>query len=721
MALRQQLNLSSPQNIAIFGYPNAGKSTLFNALTGEQALVANRAGATVDRHEGSFEGISITDLPGLYSLFFDPDEAPLDQSLAFSAIDEGVFDQYIHVMDYRALHPQLYLTLEGLDAGLSIIVLIHHVPEHQHNMLAQTLASLDVPLIMVGDIREDIHIIQCNLRQIIHGMPKAKASHFQPYSMLADHHPLLQTLFDALSKEQRPHWALSKCLELPKGVPPSHPAFEKAIALKKNLEDAIKMDLDIYLASARFEHMEGLFRDKQLLNDQVNQPLDPLDRFLLHPRLCMPIFFVVMFMIFAISIGCSNALEQTIDILSHDVILHGLASLSHGISHPGREILLQAMATALPICLGFYPLIFVFECLIHGLHESGYISRAGLIFEPLTRLLGLRGQVMIPMLVSFACNVNGILSTRSLQDERARISSMMMIPFIPCMARYTLLLIMSQLFFAHEAAVVMFGLYLASIVVAILTGVLIKYMNPQHVLPTVFNDIARLQRPKLSVVISHAAHVSHQFVKRSFLWVFVVCVLFFAMLHSPKGMTDMILPLKRLLSTLLAPIGLADQGPLVLSFVSGIAAKEVMIASLNMLLVHTKQTFFFLPWSSVLHHLSSSFAHALVQLPVYIMHPFKQDGVSVPVGMLQMMSAKQALLYLWLVMITLPCISVFAAIKKELNVKYAMAYSIWSISIGYGSVAVFTAWEIKKVLYLVISVVFLMALRAYSQRRLRHV
>lgn len=662
--------------VAIIGHPNAGKTTLWNRCCQAHAYVSNRCGVTTTVNKGQFKQWQLHDLPGIYTLFFDSEHAPLDQQIAYKSFERCGYVQVINVIDCRRMQQQLYLTFELLDLGYRPIIIMHHASQDHVTQVCRK--ALDVPCLGVDDITTDPRVFDFLAKHL---------SYIQPYCCKPKPYPGLDMcpkMLSTLINHCKDQWTLLNTIESP-----SYLAKQGASAQHiKTLVDSLGQDYDAYIASCRYARIDELLDQIQTPQDQV-EDLHILDRIMLHGFWGPVLFFMLMAVVFAFSVGFASIFDETIDIFANQIAGYlgfMIKQFMGGVSSYWSRVLGLSCATALPICLGFYPMVFAFQWAIKFLDDSGYFSRIGLIFGPMMKRFGMDGRGIIALLLGFNCNVNGILSTRVLPQDRGKIATIIAMPFIPCMARYTLLLLLTRIFFHHGANRVMVMLYIVSLLYACLTMMMIARRDKYRSSCYHFNDLVPLRFPQYWPITAYAFRSAHEFVRRSMVWIFPFCFLFFMLYLGSyaKTLTDHHSWLASF-GFLLAPIGLEDHMPLLSAFIGGIAAKEIMLAILAMTFAPTSKVLSVLPFKAFVNELLVSLQNGFQECYVYLFHPWHQK-ITQSISINDMAVDSTTLIaYLLLTMITLPCLSTFSQIKRSCGIQWACFQMFWAVLLGYGS------------------------------------
>ena len=431
--------------IAIAGNPNCGKTTVFNALTGAKQQVGNWPGVTVERVTGEYSHcdavIDVTDLPGIYSFSaLSPDEEVARKHILFDSPDVVV-----NVIDASNLERNLFLTTQLLEMDVPVVVAlnmmdmakqrgirleIEHLQEHIGCPVVPIVASKKKGM-------EELKKAICAISKTGH-KPGVRVSYEKDIEKVL--RTLEINLADvALTKKVSPRWLAIKLLEkdelacdLVGADTALLPDIEHAL---KKVERLVGEDTDMIIADGRYGFIHGLTLDVTKGSDRARKTFsDAVDKVVLNKFLGFPIFFLVMYLVFALTINVGGPFIDFFDGLTGTIFVDGFSVLLEKLAMPGWLVAIladgigggiQTVSTFIP------PIFFIFLCLSF-LEDSGYMARAAFVMDHFLRKIGLPGKAFIPMLVGFGCNVPGIMATRTLENQKDRILAIMMNPFMSC-------------------------------------------------------------------------------------------------------------------------------------------------------------------------------------------------------------------------------------------------------------------------------------------------
>ena len=513
--------------VAVLGMPNTGKSTLFSQLTAAHAHIGNWPGLTVDlmQAELTLEGrnVQLVDLPGIYDLRgHSEDEAVVRRFLESTPVDLVVI-----ILNASQIDRQLRLALQVRQLGLPALLLLNMADEARRFGVAIDREELERRLAL------PVLLISAKYRQ---------------------------------------------------GLAQARQAINRALAASEPGEGAGVWDLEARLADADLAATMATILDAAVTfpaqwRDALTRRLD---RWLLHPLLGLPIFFLVMALMFqaiyALGVPMQEALVALIENLSLNVLTPALASWPPFL----RAFVVDGLVLGIGTVSAFLPVIFLFFLAMGVVEDSGYLSRAAFLMDAFMERLGLDGRSFVLSLMGFGCNVPAILGTRVMRSSGLRLLSMLIIPFSLCSARLNVFLFMASVFFSpRQGALVIFGLYLLSFAAAILTALLFKGRFASE--EALVLELPPYRLPTVPQVLRRAwAEVRHfWFWARRFIIFGVVAIWLLNNLPlgvAPASAASLSGRLGELLQPVLAPIGINPR--LTVALVFGFIAKEIVLGGL---------------------------------------------------------------------------------------------------------------------------------------------
>ncbi|WP_313758183.1 Fe(2+) transporter permease subunit FeoB [Atlantibacter hermannii] len=700
--------------IGLIGNPNSGKTTLFNQLTGARQRVGNWAGVTVERKEGFFvtpaHQVTLVDLPGTYSLTTISSQTSLDEQIACHYILSGDADLLINVVDASNLERNLYLTLQLRELGIPCIVALNmlDIAEKQQiridiDALAKRLGCPVVPLVSTRG-----RGIDTLKREIDHGAKQqAPVEVFYAEPLNREANMLAEWMPGEMPFTQR-RWLGLQMLE---GDIYSR-AFAGEAAQKLGISLArLNEEMDdpaLHIADARYQSIAAICDSvSNSLTAEPHHLTTALDKIVINRFLGIPVFLLVMYVMFLLAINIGGALQPLFDVGSAAIFIHGLQWVGATLHFPQwlTIFLAQGIGGGINTVLPLVPQIGMMYLFLSFLEDSGYMARAAFVMDRLMQSLGLPGKSFVPLIVGFGCNVPAVMGARTLDAPRERLMTVMMAPFMSCGARLAIFAVFAAAFFGQQGALVVFSLYLLGIVMAILTGLMLKHTIMRGEATPFVMELPVYHVPHLKSLALQTWQRLKSFVMRAGK-VIVVVSIFVGALNSfsfsgkpVDSINDSALAtVSQMLTPLLKPIGVQeDNWQATVGLFTGAMAKEVVVGTLNTLYTaeNIHQEAFDAASFSLIDELGGAVEETWQSLKdtfslSVLMNPIeasKGDG-EMESGTMGVMSAKfgsseSAYSYLIFVLLYIPCISVMGAIARETSRSW-MGFSIlWGLNIAY--------------------------------------
>jgi ferrous iron transport protein B len=712
--------------IAVAGNPNVGKTTLLNALTGAKQRVGNWPGVTVEKIEGSYsyEGIKVevVDLPGIYSFT----AFSIDEQIARKYILEENPDLIVNILDASNLERNLFLTTQLLEMKVPIVVALNMTDLAERRKLRievdHLMQHLDCPVIpIVASKKKGIAELKDAINRA--GFDKHIPGTRVAYdSELEEAVELIQEKIAGIAgkKGVDSRWLALRLLDddeyaksLCGGEIPADLLKTETTRVEKHVGD----DMDIILADGRYGFIHGLARDVINRTGTLRKTVsDRVDRVILNRLLGIPIFLAIMYGVFVGTINLGGPFIDFFDGLTGTIFVDGFRVLLSGLGAPEFLITLLAdgIGGGIQTVATFIPPIFFIFFFLSILEDSGYMARAAFVMDRLLRAIGLPGKAFIPMLVGFGCNVPAIMATRTLENNRDRILTIMMNPFMSCGARLPVYTLFVAAFFPRSGGPVLFSLYMVGILLAIGTGLLFKKTLLRGEASTFVMELPPYHLPTLRGIMHHTSTRLKTFMLRAGkVIIAVVIVLSFLNSIGTDGSfgnedseNSILAEVSRGIAPIFAPMGLSqDNWPGAVGLFTGIFAKEAVVGTLDNLYAtmqaeeaaaegeaEEEEPFDF--WAGIadafqaipdgfadfgsslsdpagvgisgdLSDLEEAAEEVEVSVSTFDMMRRQFDG---PVG---------AYAYLLFILIYMPCVAAVAAIYRETNLKWAVLSTLY--------------------------------------------
>ncbi|EJS3543104.1 Fe(2+) transporter permease subunit FeoB [Salmonella enterica] len=706
--------------IGLIGNPNSGKTTLFNQLTGARQRVGNWAGVTVERKEGQFattdHQVTLVDLPGTYSLTTISSQTSLDEQIACHYILSGDADLLINVVDASNLERNLYLTLQLLELGIPCIVALNmlDIAEKQQvridvDALSTRLGCPVVPLVSTRGrgiealkLAIDRHNANDNVELVHYAQPLLREAGFLADAM-AQEMPLQQRRWLGLQMLEGDIYSRAYAGEAAQNLDTS------LARLKDEMDDPA-----LHIADARYQCIAAICDvASNTLTAEPSRFTRAVDKIILNRFLGLPIFLFVMYLMFLLAINIGGALQPLFDAGSVAIFIHGIQWIGYTLHFPDwlTIFLAQGLGGGINTVLPLVPQIGMMYLFLSFLEDSGYMARAAFVMDRLMQALGLPGKSFVPLIVGFGCNVPSVMGARTLDAPRERLMTIMMAPFMSCGARLAIFAVFAAAFFGQNGALAVFSLYVLGIVMAVLTGLMLKHTIMRGEASPFVMELPVYHVPHIKSLIIQTWQRLKGFVLRAGKVIIIVSI-FLSAFNSfslsgkiVDNINDSALAsVSRVITPVFKPIGVhEDNWQATVGLFTGAMAKEVVVGTLNTLYTAENiQDEAFNPadfhlgdellgavddtWQS----LKDTFSLSVLANPI---EASKGDG-EMATGAMGVMdqkfgSAAAAYSYLIFVLLYVPCISVMGAIARESSRGW-MGFSIlWGLNIAYSLATLF--------------------------------
>ncbi len=492
--------------IALAGNPNAGKTTLFNALTGLRQKVANYPGVTVERKEGIWKfgehSARLIDLPGLYSL----DVTSLDEMIAGDVLTGKIPgmpkpDVVVAVVDATNLERNLYLVTQLLEFHVPVVIALTMVD-------AAEKQSLDIDIKKLSELLE-IPVVGVT------------ATHKKGIAELT------KATFDTALRNDIPK--LPWLSEFPETID------EDEIHL--SLTDDASVNKKIF---ARYNFISDVYQQAAKPKDTLERSVsEKIDRVLTHKFFGLAILVAILLLVFQTIFSWAN--------LPMDLLEKGFGALGDGVrgSMPEgilTDLIVDGIIAGVGGVLVFLPQILLLFLFISILEDTGYMARAAFLLDKLMSKFGLHGKAFLPLMSSFACAIPGIMATRTIENPKDRLATIMVAPFMSCSARLPVYTLMIAAFFAGQkvfgflslGAVLILAMYTLGIVVAIIVASLLKRTLLKSPTPPFVMELPPYRLPNLRAVFQNMFLSGWMFVKRAGTVILAISIILWALTYFPR-------------------------------------------------------------------------------------------------------------------------------------------------------------------------------------------
>lgn len=713
--------------ISLVGNPNCGKTTLFNVLTGARQRVGNWPGVTVEKKTGYFviagQKIDVVDLPGTYDIESDQTDIPLDESIARNFVLTDKDSVLVNIIDASSLQRNLYLTSQLLDLDRPMIIALNMMDsarlkgfEIDVALLQERLGCRVIPIIA----RKGVGIAELK-KAIVEASITAPSPRISRYATLgAAQENMIADCLKDLPTDSVLHTVNTLLrVEAIQGIDNGLVLNDKELAAlqacRTELGKPFAGEMDIALASARYAAIDELSRDVIKTVGVASTALtNRLDKWALGRITGIPVFLLIMFLMFVLAINIGSAFIDFFDILSGAVFVDGTRYVLGHMGAPDWliSVLANGAGAGIQTVATFVPVIAAMFLCLSFLEDSGYLARAAMVVDRGMQTIGLPGKAFVPMVVGFGCNVPAIMGTRTLESPRDRLMSIMMIPFMSCGARLPVYALFAAVFFPNNGSLVVYSLYLFGILIAILTGFALKYSIlkdentpfvmelPMYHLPT-FRGLLALTWDRLKGFIAGAGKA---------IVVMVTILSFFNMLGTDGSFGNensersVLSSVSRAVTPVFAPMGIQEENwPATVGIFTGIFAKEAVIGTLNSLYAQTGEES-----EEEAYDLRASWNEAIATIPANLMGAL--ENIADPLGIgnalasgdlaavqadnevddtavtgMQALFGSTAAVIAYLVFILLytPCVAALGAVYREAGLKWTVLVACWTFALGW--------------------------------------
>ncbi len=652
--------------IALVGNQNCGKTTLFNALTGSNQHVGNFPGVTVEKKMGNMKkhsDISIVDLPGIYSLTPYTSEEIVTTDFLIKDQPELI----LNIIDATNIERNLYLTLQLMELNIPMIIALNMMDEvtKSHNAIDVEGVSkyLGAPVFPISASKNEgiadlisainttlhqskghYHVDFCKgeIHRAIHSI-----SHLIEDHTARIHYPTRYTVTQLIDG--------SKELEEKLGLTKEEVHIINHIV--EEMEKNLNTDREAAIVDMRYGYIEEICQNCVFKQSETIEQIrsEKIDQLLTHKYLGIPIFIIIMLLIFYLTftvIGgpLQSILETLIDRFNGFVAVQ-LEALK--VNDLLSSLIVDGILTGVGSVLSFLPIIVILFFFLSLLEDSGYMARVAFVMDKALRKLGLSGRSFVPMLIGFGCSVPAIMATRTLSSERDRKMTIVLTPFLSCSAKLPIYGMIIAAFFKQKAPLVMISVYCIGILVAIISGLILKStVLKGEPVPFVL-ELPAYRIPSYKSVLLHMWEKAKDFIRKAFTVIFIASLVIWFLQSFDWNLSlvedsanSILASIGSLIAPIFKPLGFNDWRAST-ALITGITAKESVLSTLTVLLNVSNDI-----------QLSNALASIFTPLSAYT--------------------------FLVFTVLYMPCIAAFAATKKELgSLKEAILTAVFQTLVAY--------------------------------------
>lgn len=744
--------------IALIGNPNCGKSTLFNALTGARQHIGNWPGVTIERKTGSMhinnQSIDIVDLPGTYAIENLQIATSEDELIAREFVLNEPDSLIVNIIDATNLQRSLYLTFQLLDLQRPMIIVLNMMDAlknlgEQIN-IAKLTQQLGCPVVPISAAKKNgLDQLEQVLSEVIHNpiLPNTQIATLGDKQTSIIHQNLAKLPADSFI-HQLNQWSLIELL-LNGATTQLTPVETSTLhQCQHDLSAWCNNEIDVALASARYEAIDQLCRQVIEKPREANISLsDKIDNLTLGRYTGIPFFLLMMYLMFMLAIKFGSVFTDFFDVLFATIFVDGFSYLLNSVHAPAwlTAILANGIGSGIQTVATFIPVIAAMFLCLSFLEDSGYLARAAMVVDRGMRAIGLPGKAFVPMLVGFGCGVPAIMGTRTLESTRDRLMSICMIPFMSCGARLPVYTLFATIFFPQNAATVVFSLYLLGIVIAIITGLILKHtLLPGAITPFIM-ELPAYRLPTLRGMLYLTWSRLKGFIFRAGQAI-VVMVTILSLLNSigtdgsfghNNSDRSILAVTSKKITPVFQPMGINEHNwPATVGIFTGIFAKEAVIATLNSLYSmetenSSNETFNFIEGVSKAF---KTIPENLAKLKDSVLDPLGisavnedlasvQEELEISTGTVSKMEKSfsnnhAAMAYLIFILLYTPCAAALGTIYREAGWRWMLFVAGWTFFIGWTCATFYyqSYWisESKSAIYILgtISLLFILLITA---------
>ncbi|MDE7204326.1 MAG: ferrous iron transport protein B [Lachnospiraceae bacterium] len=640
--------------IALAGNPNCGKTTLFNALTGSNQFVGNWPGVTVEKKEGKWKGnkeVVIMDLPGIYSL----SPYTLEEVVARNYLIGERPDAILNIVDGTNIERNLYLSTQLMELGIPVVMAVNMADILEKNgdkahidKLSKKLGCEVVEISALKGTGVDEAVSKA-----VAAAKKRAALPVHTFDEKAE--KIIGAVEDKLDseipQEQKRFFAI-KLLEKDDKIANLMSNIPDVTSEIKALEDAFDDDTESIITNERYVYISGIINDCITKKNRNKMTVsDKIDQIVTNRWLALPIFAVVMFLVYYISVTTVGTwvTDWTNDVLFGEIIPPAIEGGLEAIGCADwlSGLILDGIVAGVGAVLGFVPQMLVLFIFLAFLEACGYMARVAFIMDRIFRKFGLSGKSFIPMLIGSGCGVPGVMASRTIENDRDRKMTIMTTTFVPCGAKLPIIALIAGAFF-DNAGWVAWSAYFVGIAAIICSGIILKKTKMFAGDPAPFvMELPAYHMPTVGNVLRSMWERGWSFIKKAGTIILLsTIVLWFLMSFGRAeegfGMVEelnesILAKIGSGIAWIFAPLGWTQGGEgwkMAVAAVTGLIAKENVVATFGML-----------------------FGFAEVA----------EDGAEIWGNLAAVMTPVAAYGFLVFNLLCAPCFAAMGAIKREMN------------------------------------------------------
>ena len=589
---------------ALAGNQNCGKTTLFNQLTGSNQHVGNFPGVTVDQKVGQMKSqpdCSVVDLPGIYSLRPYTNEEIVTRDFLLNEKPDGI----INIVDATNIERNLYLTLQLMEMRIPMVLALNMMDEVRNNggtiNVEKMSEALGIPVVPISAAKNEgiEELVQAAVRVAKEKRTTKVIDFCKQGPVHRCIHSVCHQIEDHAEKAGLSvRFSCSKLIENDTRIVDMLQLSQNELELVEHsiieMEAEAGMDRNAALAGMRYDFIESVCADTVIKCEESKEHIRSvkIDSILTHRYFAIPIFILVMFLVFFLTFNVFGAvLSDLLSLLIDDITaLVDKGLTAYGINPVVHSLVIDGIFAGVGSVLSFLPIIVVLFFFLSILEDTGYMAGIAFVMDKLLRKIGLSGRSIVPLLVGFGCTVPAVMASRTLSSERDRRMTIMLTPFMSCSAKIPIYAVFAAAFFPQYAALVMIGMYLTGIIIGIIVALIFdRTVFRGKPIPFVM-ELPNYRFPSAKSVLLLMWDKAKDFLQRAFTIIFLATVIiwflqsFDSRLNVVTDSADSILAaIGHLLAPLFAPLGF-DDWRIPTALITGFTAKEAVISTLGVLM-----------------------------------------------------------------------------------------------------------------------------------------
>lgn len=696
--------------VALVGNPNCGKTSLFNMASGSHEHVGNYSGVTVDAKEGLFEyggyHFRIIDLPGTYSLSaYSPEELYVRKNLV-----EDTPDVVVNVVDASNLQRNLYLTTQLIDMDLRVVMALNMYDELTAKGdkldIKQLGYLLGMPIVpTVSRTGEGINDLFDKVIQIYENQDPHLARHIH-INHGSELEQSIRAIKDLLKKNTDIRYKYStrylsiKYLEDDKevdGVVEALPNRDEIISVRfreqNRIKDILNSSIGSAMIDAKYAFVQGALAETwepYQGKRRRNTLTEKIDAFVTNRWAAFPLFFVILYLVFDGTFVLGEYPMKWIEWLVSEFGSFVASAMQDGWL---KDLVVDGIIGGVGSVLVFLPNILLLYLFISLLEDSGYMARAAFIMDRLMHKIGLHGKSFIPMIMGFGCNVPAVMATRTIENRKSRLITMLIIPLMSCAGRMPVYILIAGAFFPKNAGLVLLGLYALGILLAIMAAKIMSAFFKEDDLPFVM-ELPPYRIPTAKSILRHTWEKGRQYLQKMSGIILVCSMIIWFLGYFPNHNAyesvkeqqehSFIGYIGKSMEPVLKPLGFDWR--MGVGIVSGVAAKELVVSTLGVMYADEEP---------VVTTVEESVAESGVvagAIPEASSSESEAD-TRLQRALLKSVTPAGALAYMVFILLYFPCIATFIAIKQEGGGwKWAILTAVYTIVLAW--VAAFITFNI---------------------------